>query len=86
MTLDKYTSIQIYSIWILKAQNKPTSNIYFENLLNINEIDWASIYMQQHLVAHNTYTHKVYGNVFFRIIFTKNTVQMTLLQKHGVFY
>ena len=65
MILDKYTSIQIYSIQILKAQNKPNSNIYFEKVLNKNEIDWASIYMQQHLVENNTYTHKVYGKVFF---------------------
>ena len=35
----------MYSILILQFQNKPSSNIYFENLFNDNDIDWAAIYM-----------------------------------------
>ena len=33
ITLDKLAPVEIYSILISKVQNKPSSNIYFENLL-----------------------------------------------------
>ena len=39
ITLDKLTSTEIYSILISRAQNKPSSNIYFENLYNDYNID-----------------------------------------------
>ena len=39
ITLDKLTSTEIYYILILKVQNKPSSNIYFHNLFNGNDID-----------------------------------------------
>ena len=38
ITLDKLTSTKIYSILILKVQNKPSPNIYFAYLFNDN--DW----------------------------------------------
>ena len=37
--LDTLTSTEIYSILISKAQNKPFSYIYFENLYNDYSID-----------------------------------------------
>ena len=55
ITLDKLTSTEIYSILILKVQNKPSSNICFENLFNHDDIDWTAIYMLPRLVTHNTY-------------------------------
>ena len=55
ITLDKLTSTEIYSILTLKVQNKPSSNIYFENLFNYHDIDWTAVYMLPHLVTHNTY-------------------------------
>ena len=54
---------------ILKVQNEPSSNIYFENLFNGNDIDRASIYMLPRLVTHNTYMrsfqYKILNNVLF---------------------
>ena len=44
ITSDKLTSTKIYSILISKVQNKPSSNIYFENLFNDVNMDWATIY------------------------------------------
>ena len=32
ITIDKLTSTEIYSILISRAQNKPSSNIHFDNL------------------------------------------------------
>ena len=37
--LDKLTSTKIYSILILKAQNKPSINIYFKKLFNGSDND-----------------------------------------------
>ena len=42
LTLDKLSSTEIYSILISKFQSKPSSNFYFENLFNDNDIDWAT--------------------------------------------
>ena len=37
--LDKLTLTKLYSILILKVQNKPFCKIYFEKLFNDNDID-----------------------------------------------
>ena len=39
LTLDKLSSTKIYAILISNVQNKPSSNFYFENLCNENDID-----------------------------------------------
>ena len=39
LTLDKLSSTEIYAILISKVQNKPSSNFYFENLFDNNNID-----------------------------------------------
>ena len=55
ISLDKLTSTEIYSILISRAQNKPSCNIYFENLYNDYNIDWTAIYMLACLITYNTY-------------------------------
>ena len=69
ITLDKLTSTEICFILILKVQNKPSSNIYFENLFNYNDIDWTAIYMLPHLVTHNTcmrsFQYKILNNIIY---------------------
>ena len=66
---DKLTSTEIYSILISRAQNKPSSNIYFENLYNDYNIDWTAIYMLPRLITNNTYMrsfqYKILNNVLF---------------------
>ena len=69
ITLDKLTSTEIYSILILKVQSKPSSNIYFENLFNYDDIDRTAIYMLPRLVTHNTYMrsfqYKILNNILY---------------------
>ena len=69
ITLDKLTSTEIYSILTVKVQNKPSSNIYFENLFNYHDIDWTAIYMLPRLVTHNTYMrsfqYKILNNILY---------------------
>ena len=54
---------------ISRAQNKPSSNIYFENLSHDYNIDWTTIYTLPHLITNNTYMrsfqYKMLNNVFF---------------------
>ena len=45
----------MYYILTLKIQNKPSSNIFFENLFNNHDFDWRAFYMLPRLVTHNTY-------------------------------
>lgn len=50
----KLTSTAIHSIQsILKVQNKPSFNVYFENLFNVNEIGWGAVKMLTHLNRYN---------------------------------
>ena len=69
ISLDKLTSTEIYSILISRAQNKPSSNIYFENLYNDYNIDWTAIYTLPRLITNNTYMrsfqYKILNNVLF---------------------
>ena len=39
LTLDKLSSTELYTILISKVQNKPSSNSYFKNLFDDNDID-----------------------------------------------
>ena len=55
IALNKFKSPEIYSTLVLKVQNKPSSNIYFENLFNYDDIDWTAIYKLPRLVTHDTY-------------------------------
>ena len=69
ITLDKRTLIEIYSIFISKVQNKPSSNIYFKNLFNDHNIHWMTIYMLPRLVTYNScmqfFRNKILNNVLF---------------------
>ena len=47
-------STEIYPILILKVQNKVSSNIYFENLFNYDDIAWTAVSMLRSLVTPNT--------------------------------
>ena len=54
---------------ISRAQNKPSSNIYFENLFHDYNIDWTAIYTLPRLITNNTYMrscqYKILSNVLF---------------------
>ena len=54
---------------ISKVQNKPSYNIYFENMFNDYNIDWTAIYILPRLVTYNTYVpsfqYKILNNVLF---------------------
>ena len=69
ITLDKLASTEIYYLLISRAQNTPSSNIYFKNLYNDYNIDWAAIYMLPRLITYNTYMrsfqYKILNNVLF---------------------
>ena len=69
ISLDKLTSIEIYSILISRAQNKPSSNVYFENLFHDYNVDWTAIYMLPLLITNNTFMrsfqYKILKNILF---------------------
>ena len=69
ITLDKLTSTEIYSILIPRAQNKPSSNTYFENLYNDYNIGGTAIYTLPRLITNSTYMrsfqYKISNNVLF---------------------
>ena len=69
LILDKLSYTEIYAIFYSKFENKPSSNFYFENLFNDNDIDWATIYMLPRLATYNAYMrsfqYKILKNVFF---------------------
>ena len=62
-------STEIYPILNARGQNKPSSNIYFENLYNDYNIDWTAISTLLRLITNNTYMrsfqYKILNNVLF---------------------
>ena len=73
-TLDKLTLTEIYSIFILKVQNKPFSNIFLENLFNDNGTDWAAIHMLPCLVTYNTYMRSFQYKIPNNFLFLNNKI------------
>ena len=67
--LDKLTSTEIYSILISRAQNKLSSNIYFENLYNDYNIDRTAIYMLPRLITCNTYMQSFQYKILKIVLF-----------------
>ena len=53
--MDKLTSTEIYFMLISNCQNKPSSNVYFEDLVDDCDIDWVAIYMLSHLGIYNAH-------------------------------
>ena len=74
---------RVYSILILRVQNKPCSNIYFENLFIYDDIDWTASYMLPRLVMHNTYMrsfqYKIVNNILY--LTSANLSNCKILQK-----
>ena len=52
-----------------KVQNKPSSNIYFEDLFNDDTIEWNAISMPSSCVTYNSYMrsfqYKILSNALF---------------------
>ena len=69
ITLRKLTSTEMYSILILKAQNKPFSNICFEKFFIDDDIDWFAIFILPRLVTHNTYMTSFQYNILNNILY-----------------
>ena len=69
ISLDKSKSTEIYSILISRGLNKPSSNIYFENLFRDYNNDGTAIYTLPHLITNNTFMrsfqYKILNNVLF---------------------
>ena len=64
-----FSSKEIYSILISNILNKPTSNIYFEKLLENTTLDWSKIYLLPLLSTIDTnlrsFQYKILNNVLF---------------------
>ena len=54
---------------ITRAQNKPLSNIYFENLYSDYNIDWIGIYMLSSLITYNTYMRSFQYKILSDVVF-----------------
>ena len=68
LTLEEPTSPKIYSILISKDQNK-SSDFYFENLFDGNDIDREKVYILPCIAKYNTYMqsyqYKLVNNILF---------------------
>ena len=82
----------MYSILISKVQNKPSSNFYFENVFDDNDINWAKIYLLPCLVAYNTYMRYFQYKLLNRVLFlnkklhTFGTKSSSLLEQSHTHY
>ena len=69
LSLDQLSSKEIYSILTSNIVNKPTSNIYFENLFENTILDWNKIYQSLRLATIDStlrpFQYKILNNVLF---------------------
>ena len=79
--LKKLTAKEIYTILILKVENKPTSQIYFENVFPGEPLDWNQIYILPRIVtinsSHRMFQYKILHNILY---LNKKLFQFGLIQ------
>ena len=68
-SIEKLESRELCCIINSSRNNKPTSQIYFENKFNLKELDWTVIYTLPRKVTTNMYLrsfqYKILNNIFY---------------------
>ena len=70
------TSTEIYSLFVSKNQNKPSSNFFFEDLSNENDNEWATIYMLPRLDTYDIYMRSFQHKLKQRFVFLNKKLRI----------
>ena len=75
VSTNKLSSKEIYSIQISNIVNKPTSNIYFENLFENKNLDWSKVYLLPCLATIGTTLRSFQNKILNNVLFLKKNIQ-----------
>ena len=79
--IKKLTAKEIYTILILKVENIPTSQAYFENIFQNENLDWNEIYILPRIItvnsSHRLFQYKILHNILY---LNKKLCQFGLIQ------
>ena len=71
LTLKKLFSKELYSILIIKFTNKPSSNVFFDNIFPNIKFDWRKIYILPRITTIDTYLRSFQYKILNNILFLK---------------
>ena len=69
LTLEKLSSEELYSMLITKFIDKPSSNVYFENVFPNTKFDWTKMDILNRIKTINTYLRSFQYKILNRILF-----------------
>ena len=74
INLDKLYCWELYNILVSISPNKPTSQIYFENLFREQDLNWKEIYVLPWKVSLNCYVKSFYYKVLKDVVYMNKTL------------
>ena len=69
LTLEKLSSEELYSMLITKVIDKPSSNVYFENVFPNTKFDWTKMDILNRIKTINMYLRSFQHKILNRILF-----------------
>ena len=69
LTLEKLSSEELYSMLITKVIDKPSSNVYFENVFPNTKFDWTKMDILNRIKTINMYLRSFQYKILNRILF-----------------
>ena len=69
LTLEKLSSEELYSMLITKVIDKPSSNVYFENVFPNTKFDWTKMDILNRIKTINMYLRFFQYKILNRILF-----------------
>ena len=69
LTLEKLSSEELYSVLITKVIDKPSSNVYFENVFPNTKFDWTKMDILNRIKTINMYLRSFQYKILNRILF-----------------
>ena len=69
LTLEKLSSEELYSMLITKVIDKPSSNVYFENVFPNTKFDWTKMDILNRIKTVNMYLRSFQHKILNRILF-----------------
>ena len=69
LTLEKLSSEELYSVLITKVIDKPSSNVYFENVFPNTKFDWTKMDILNRIKTVNMYLRSFQHKILNRILF-----------------
>ena len=86
LTLEQFSSEELYWILVTKFTNKALSNVCFEKIFPNMKFDWRKIYVLPRIITINTYLCSFQYKIFNKILFFNKKVFVFRMKKTKLFF